>query len=216
MSIYRVPLAEAHARLGENMDYTQRNHQADIVTEQARTLSFGRRVAAQAIVHTLGNEDPERRIGHTRRGRKATAEYAGWVLCEYVADVSQGSSRRYDLDGLLLGRDSVVYGYRANLSFSSGTASSDKLNRDVTAWGRHGLALMSGKNEDTVACRSIEVVDLMADTVDVDRQVGPYAGSLSLDDLFAGLIVRVPVLSDKFGEEIHLPGGPGAALTNPE
>jgi hypothetical protein len=207
MSTYRLPLVLARRRLGQGLDVDPGEKQ-DVngisLEEEARAVALGRGVAAQAIVHALGRDPAERSIGlHHWLHHETKTEAIGWILCEAVFDRATGRPSTNEVNGLLLASNSGVYAYSANVNRNPDLAA--QMGHKMTAWGRMLLAPPVDSTAGVLACKSIAEVPLGDDLIYIDRQIGAIAGSLTLEDLFAGLIVRKQRLRD-FPAEIPLPG----------
>jgi len=174
--------------------------------EEARSLAFGRSLAAQAIVHGLDGEPAERSIGNyswwSLRAPVVTA--AGWILCEGVFERGTGRPGTRQVNGLLLARDSGVYAYQADLGRNPALAARTR-HDDMTAWGRDVLVLSTDSRAAVLGCDSIMPLELNADPLHVDKAVGAIAGGLTLEDLLAGVVVRKQRLRN-FPGDIPLPG----------
>ena len=201
MSTYRLPLDLARRRLGQGLGTDPRQRydiNRDGWYDEARALAFGRGLAAKAIVHALHRDAAERSIGQHRWLSKTQAVATGWILCEGAFDHSTGQPSASEVNGLLLARDSRVYAYSANLGRNSDLAA--RMKHGTTAWGRESLVLPADNTAGVLACRSVTEIQLSDDPLYVDKQIGTIAGSLTVEDLFAGIVVNKQSLREFSGD----------------
>jgi hypothetical protein len=190
----KLPIEAARERLGpigitdqnERMKYMSAHRRNQELAAAAK--SHDRAVAALEITATL-RDKPNSRTERSVTVPGGGATYAGWILCETLTNRKDevGVFWKKELyaraiSGLLLSDQAKLVSYdfttdqKTNSTYSA-----------VDAWGQTNAALSSN---DTFEADRLRIYDPFMDPLDLDSLLAVRTKGLSLEDLYAGLIVR--------------------------